>query len=96
MEPYRRWEPPADTLPVGIYAGRTKYGYWLNINHPEVRPAFEEYCFRHGYSIRYPLSDLERRTFEVLFLRQRGDDRMMPNWIRFQLAEALSRVQNKK
>ncbi len=96
MGGYRQWEPPLDTQPVGIYAGRTKYGYWLNISHPEVRPAFEEYCRCRGYSTRYPLSDIERRTFEVMFLRDRGEDRIMPNWIRYQLAEALSRMRDKK
>ena len=96
MAAYRRWEPPSENQPVGIYAGRTKYGYWLNISHPEVKPAFEAYCRSHGYSIRYPLSDLERRTFEILYLQQRGEDQIIPNWIRYQLAEALSRARDKK
>ena len=69
-----RVEPPEDS----IYAARTKYGFWLNINHPDVAAALARYCQRRGLNARYPLSDAERAGFEVEYLTDHGIDHQTP------------------
>lgn len=78
-----RVEPPGDS----IYAARTKYGYWLNINHPDVAAALARYCQRRGLNARYPLSDAERAGFEVEYLTDHGIDHQTPEWVRFRYYE---------
>ena len=57
---------------LSIYAEYNKYGYKVNINHPDVRPLYERYKEKVGEQI---LSDKQRHDFEQLFfrmLRKRG------------------------
>lgn len=48
-----------------IYARHNKYGYKINVNHPQIRPLYERYK-RHIKAII--LSDAERFEFERLGL----------------------------
>lgn len=43
-----------------------KYGYRININHPEIRPYYEHYKRKIGAII---LSDAERLKFEAAVIR---------------------------
>lgn len=70
-----------------LYATKTPYNYWLNINHPSVNAAYKEFCRKTGHPERYPLSDAQRRTFEVMYLMRNGVDWRTPEWVRFQFAE---------
>ena len=49
-----------------IYAPHNKYGYKVNINHPQVRPLYEKYKESVGEQI---LSDAQRHDFEQKFFR---------------------------
>ena len=51
---------------LSIYAEYNKYGYKVNINHPDVRPLYERYKEKVGEQI---LSDKQRHDFEQLFFR---------------------------
>lgn len=44
-----------------IYNPANKYGYKINVNHPDIRPFYEAYKQKIGAII---LSDEERFTFE--------------------------------
>ncbi|MBQ8960883.1 MAG: hypothetical protein IJ071_06665 [Ruminococcus sp.] len=46
-----------------IFAPPNKYGYRINIAHPQIRPLFEKYCEKVGEKI---LSDAQRHHFEGL------------------------------
>ena len=82
-----RVEPPGGS----IYAERTRYGFWLNINHPDVAAALARYCQRRGINARYPLSDAERAGFEVEYLTDHGIDHQTPEWVRFRYYEIMGR-----
>ena len=84
-----RWEAYAVT---SVYNDRNKYNYWLNVNHPAVQYAYKRYCARTGNPERYPLSDRERREFEVAFIRRHGMDNLTPEWIRFQFEEEMAAI----
>ena len=49
-----------------IFAPHNKYGYKININHPQIRPLYEHYKRRIG-AIR--LSDRERFDFEAAVMK---------------------------
>ncbi len=49
-----------------IYAPQNKYGYRINITHPQVRPLYEAYKKKIGTII---LSDEERFEFERIILK---------------------------
>lgn len=70
-----------------IYAPKTDYNYWLNINHPDVNAEYRQFCQKIGHPDRYPLSDVQRRKFEVLYLMRHGIDHITPEWVRFQFTE---------
>lgn len=46
-----------------IYAPQNKYGYKININHPNIRPLYDKFKRSIGAII---LSDTERLRFEAL------------------------------
>ena len=46
-----------------IYAKPNKYGYKLNVNHPQIQPLYERYKKKLGEKI---LSDSQRLNFEAL------------------------------
>lgn len=48
-----------------IYARPNKYGYKINVNHPQIKPLYEKYK-RHIKAII--LSDRERFEFEAIIL----------------------------
>ncbi len=52
-----------------IYAPHNKYGYKLNVNHPDIRPLYEHYKRRIGAVI---LSDSERFRFEAAVMKMIG------------------------
>ena len=68
-----------------IYNERNRYNYWLNISHHDVQAAYRRYCARIGNPPHYPLSDKERREFEIEFIQQNGIGADMPEWVRYQL-----------
>lgn len=78
---------------IGIYTERNRYGYWLNINHPDVHQAYRQYCREIGNPERYPLSDKQRRIFEIRYIQQRGIDHQTPEWVRYRYYEILERAQ---
>lgn len=49
-----------------IYAPENKYGYKININHPEIRPLYERYKDYFNTPI---LSDKQRFDFEDIIFR---------------------------
>lgn len=49
-----------------IYALSNKYGYRININHPQIKPMYERYKQKIGAII---LSDSERLQFEELIFK---------------------------
>lgn len=51
---------------ASIYAKQNKYGYRVNVNHPDVRPYYDHYKRKTGAII---LSDSERMRFEDAFLK---------------------------
>lgn len=46
-----------------IYAPQNKYGYHINVNHPQIKPLYDKYKQHIGEKI---LSDVQRRHFESL------------------------------
>lgn len=64
------WEQAAkmglDKSNDSIFAPPNKYGYKININHPEINPMYEAYKKRIGERI---LSDAQRLHFESLIFR---------------------------
>lgn len=48
-----------------IYAKPNKYGYKININHPNIKPLYER--FKRSQNIRI-LSDKERFEFEAIII----------------------------
>ena len=54
------------TVNDSIYALPNKYGYKLNVNHPQIFPLYEKYKRKIGEKI---LSDNQRRTFELLIFQ---------------------------
>lgn len=53
---------PNDT----IYAKPNKYGYRINVNHPQIKPLYERYKRHIGEKI---LSDAQRRHFEGIIYK---------------------------
>lgn len=49
-----------------IYAKFNKYGYKININHPQIRPLYEKYKEKLGEVI---LSDKQRFEFEMIIFK---------------------------
>lgn len=49
-----------------IYTQNNKYGYRININHPQIRPFYDEYKKRIKTNI---LSDAERFEFERIIMK---------------------------
>lgn len=49
-----------------IYAKENKYGYKLNVNHPQILPLYERYKKKLGEKI---LSDTQRLTFETIIFK---------------------------
>lgn len=49
-----------------IYIAHNKYGYKININHPQIRPLYEAYKKKIGAMI---LSDDERFKFEYVIMK---------------------------
>lgn len=75
------WETPRY---IGVYNDQNKYGYWLNLNHPDVLADYKAYCAKIGHPERYPLSDRQRRIFEIWYIRRHGIGPDMPEWVRYQ------------
>lgn len=46
-----------------IYAPQNKYGYHINVNHPQIKPMYDKYKKHIGEKI---LSDAQRMHFESL------------------------------
>lgn len=46
-----------------IYAPQNKYGYHINVNHPQIKPLYDKYKWHIGENI---LSDAQRMHFESL------------------------------
>lgn len=46
-----------------IYAKQNKYGYKINVNHPQIQPLYERYKEHIGEK---KLSDRQRLNFECL------------------------------
>lgn len=51
---------------ASIYAPHNKYGYKININHPQIRPLYERYKDKLGENI---LSDKQRFHFEMMIFK---------------------------
>ncbi len=49
-----------------VYAPENKYGYKINVNHPKIKPLYDEYKKRVRAII---LSDKERFEFEGLIMK---------------------------
>lgn len=49
-----------------IYAKENKYGYKLNVNHPQILPLYERYKKKLGEKI---LSDTQRLAFETMIFK---------------------------
>ena len=49
-----------------IYAPQNKYGYHINVNHPQIKPMYDKYKRHIGEKI---LSDAQRRHFESLIYK---------------------------
>lgn len=49
-----------------IYAPQNKFGYKININHPQIRPLYKRYQEKVGERI---LSDKQRHHFEMLIFQ---------------------------
>lgn len=49
-----------------VYAPNNKYGYKININHPDIRPLYEHFKRKLGAVI---LSDAERFQFEAAVMK---------------------------
>lgn len=56
--------------PVSIWAGGNEYGYRFNINHPRVKELYVQYQNEHGLDINIPMTDEQRRTFELGLLEK--------------------------
>lgn len=54
-----------------IYAKENKYGYKINVNHPEIRPLYELFKEKTKAVI---LSDKQRFYFETLVFQMIGKD----------------------
>ncbi len=50
-----------------MFLPANKYGYTININHPKIRPLYEQFKREVGCNI---LSDNERRRFEMEILQK--------------------------
>jgi len=48
-----------------VWNENNPYGYKLNVNHPRIRPLYEQYIKEHGGQ---PLSDRERFAFETMVI----------------------------
>ena len=59
-------EAVAITPNNSIYAKTNKYGYKINVNHPQIQPLYEYYKRRIGEKI---LSDRQRLNFECLIFQ---------------------------
>lgn len=59
-------EAVAITPNDSIYAKTNKYGYKINVNHPQIQPLYEYYKRRIGEKI---LSDRQRLNFECLIFQ---------------------------
>ena len=72
--PYDQALDAAKTVPNdSIYARPNKYGYRINIDHPQIKPLYEHYK-RHIGAIM--LSDEQRHHFESLIFKmaERSDN----------------------
>lgn len=49
-----------------IHAPQNKYGYKINVNHPQIKPLYEK--FKHHINAKI-LSDTERLRFEALIFK---------------------------
>lgn len=45
-----------------------KYGFKLNVNHPMIKPYYEQYKGEINWPLWCPLDDAQRRRFEYLVL----------------------------
>ena len=52
-----------------IYNTDNKYGYKLNVNHPQIRILYERFKKWKGYASNLPLSDEQRFEFEAYILK---------------------------
>lgn len=59
-------EAVAITPNDSIYARPNKYGYKINVNHPQIKPLYERYKQYLGEKI---LSDNQRLNFECLIFQ---------------------------
>lgn len=48
-----------------IYAPDNKYGYKINITHPDIKPLYQRFKKWKGIADWCPLSDAERLEFET-------------------------------
>lgn len=51
---------------ASIFNENNKYGYKININHPDIRPFYEAYHEKIGVPLSIGLSDAQRHHFESL------------------------------
>ena len=47
-----------------------KYGYCVNILHPDIRPRYEEFKKQKSIPAHFPPSDEERFEFENMIIRE--------------------------
>lgn len=52
---------------TSMFLPANKYGYTININHPKIKPLYEQFKKKIGC---YILSDNERRRFEMAILQK--------------------------
>ena len=53
-----------------VFATDIKYGYFLNVQHPEISRRMTAYRKAHGIPVDVPLSDEERADFEKDVMRE--------------------------
>lgn len=57
------WKTPSP-IPTGRLCIPNKWGYKVNITHPDVAPIYEKWLKDHNLRRQFPLSDEERFAFE--------------------------------
>ena len=55
-------------VPQSVYNVDNPYGYLINVNHPDVRPIYEQYRRELGYRFCDPMSDQDRRNFDAYYI----------------------------
>lgn len=62
-----------------LYAKNNKYGYRLNVNHPYINKLYLRFKASKGIEINIPISDINRREFEVVVIELLQKQGLLPN-----------------